>query len=359
MSGRCTAITEPFGRLPDGTSVTRVTLTNAAGVLVDVISYGGIVTRLLAPDARGCFADITLGLDSLEEYQSSNAFIGALIGRYANRIANGRFDLDGRTCRLDCNDGAHHLHGGFEGFDKRCWCLEPFESRNSAGVAMTLTSPSGDQGYPGKLVVRAFYELSDANELALTMCATTDEPTIVSMTQHSYFNLAGQGDVLDHRLQIDSEFYVPVGAGLIPLGHLAGVAFSPFDFRQPKAIGRDIGATHEQLLCALGYDHTFVVKTEVDGDLTLAARVTEPLSGRVLEVLTTEPGIHFYSGNRLTGGLRGKGRALNRHSGFCLEPQHFPDSPNQAGFPPVTLLPNQMYRNQVLYRFSTTENVQS
>ena len=359
MSGRCTAVAEPFGSLPDGPSVTRVTLTNAAGIQADIISYGGTVTRLLAPDARGCFADITLGLDSLDEYVSSNLFIGALIGRCGNRIANGRFDLGGRTYRLDCNDGAHHLHGGFEGFDKKCWRLEPFESGSSAGVAMTLNSPSGDQGYPGKLDIRAVYELSDANELALTMCATTDEPTIVNMTQHSYFNLAGQGEVLDHRLQIDSEFYVPVGEGLIPLGHLARVADSPFDFRQPKAIGRDIEADHEQLWCALGYDHTFAVKTEVDGNLALAARVTEPMSGRVLEVLTTAPGIHFYSGNRLSGGLRGKGRALSRHSGFCLEPQHFPDSPNQAGFPPVTLLPNAMYRNQVLYRFSTTETVRS
>jgi len=356
LTGRCAAIAEPFGRLPDGTSVTRVTLTNAAGVEADIISYGGIVTRLLAPDASGCFADIALGLDGLEGYRSCTPCLGALIGRCGNRSANGRFDLGGRTYQLECNDGAHHLHGGFEGFDKRNWCMEPFESGNSAGVTMTMISPDGDQGYPGRLDVRVVYELCEANELVLTLCATTDEPTIVNLTQHCYFNLAGRGNVLDHRLQIDSEYYVPVDAGLIPLGHLAPVADSPFDFRQPKAIGRDIDADHEQLRRGQGYDHTFVLKTEVDQNLVRAARVTEPLSGRVLEVLTTEPGLHFYSGNRLPGSLRGKGRALNRHSGFCLEPQHFPDSPNQAGFPPVTLLPHDMYRNRVVYRFSTTED---
>lgn len=217
---------------------------------------------------------------------------------------------------------------------------------------MTLTSPDGDQGYPGRVDIRVVYELSNANELELTLRATTDKPTIVNLTQHSYFNLAGRGDVLDHRLQIDSEFYIPVGTDQIPTGELRDVAASPFDFRRPKTIGQDIEADHEQLCYGSGYDHTFVLKTQANDDLMLAARVAEPVSGRVLEVLTVEPGLHFYSGNGLVGDLRGKGRVLGRHSGFCLEPQHFPDSPNQAGFPSVTLLPDATYQSRVLYRFS-------
>jgi aldose 1-epimerase len=352
LNDRCTVTARRFGQLPDGTSVTRATLANAAGIEVDVISYGGIITRLLVPDARGRLADIVLGLDSLEDYLSPNPYLGALIGRYGNRIAYGRFDLDGKTYRLDCNDGAHHLHGGVQGFDKKNWLMETFESGSGAGVVMTLTSPDGDQGYPGRVDIRAVYELSNADELELTLRATTDKPTIVNLTQHSYFNLAGRGDVLDHRLQIGSDIYIPVGADQIPTGELQRVAASPFDFRQPKAIGQDIEADHEQLRRGSGYDHTFVLKTQATNDLLLAARVAESVSGRVLEVLTVEPGLHFYSGNGLVGDLQGKGRVLGRHSGFCLEPQHFPDSPNQAGFPSVTLLPDVTYQSRVLYRFS-------
>jgi len=297
LTGRCTVTARRFGQLPDGTSITRATLANATGIEVDVISYGGIITRLLVPDARGRLADIVLGLDSLEEYLSPNPYLGALIGRYGNRIAHGRFELDGKTYRLDCNDGAHHLHGGVQGFDKKNWLMETFESGSRAGVVMTLTSPDGDQGYPGRVDIRAVYELSNADELELTLHATTDKPTIVNLTQHSYFNLAGRGDVLDHRLQIGSEIYIPVGADQIPTGELQRVAASPFDFRRPKAIGHDIEADHEQLRRGSGYDHTFVLKTQANEDLMLAARVAEPVSGRVL------PGAAAFSGFSQPGWL--------------------------------------------------------
>jgi len=344
-----------YANLPDGSAVSLVTLVNSHGIEADVISYGGIITRLMTPDANGRPGDIVLGLDTLEGYIGSKTYFGALIGRYGNRIADGRFSLGGTTYRLDTNDGDNHLHGGLRGFDRKNWHMKPYVTKSSAGVTLTLVSPDGDQGYPGRLDVTVTYELTNANELDMRFSATTDQPTVVNLTQHSYFNLAGGGDVLGHELMINAEAITPVGDGLIPTGELRPVAGSPFDFRQAKPIGQAIGADDEQLKLGGGYDHNFVLKNQADDELILAARVSEPVSGRVLEVLTVEPGVQFYSGNFLDGSLSGKGVSYGSRSGFCLEPQHFPDSPNQPGFPPTALLPGETYASRIVYRFSTTE----
>lgn len=343
-----------YGKLADGGEVTLATLRNANGIELDIISYGGIITRMMVPDAKGKPGDIVLGLDTLEAYLTSNPYFGALIGRYGNRIAYGRFTLDGNTYQLATNDGENHLHGGVEGFDKQNWSMEPFVTDRSAGVVMALTSPDGDQGYPGKLDTRVTYELSNDNELDMRFSATTDKATIVNLTQHSYFNLAGSGDILEHELMINAHRFMPVGKGLIPTGELAPVEGTPFDFRQAKTIGQDINADDEQLKLGLGYDHNYVLKDTADDELVLAARVTEPTTGRVLEVLTVEPGVQFYSGNFLDGTLTGKDTTYQYRSGFCLEPQHFPDSPNQPDFPSTAIHPGETYSTRIVYRFSTT-----
>ena len=342
-----------YGTLADGSEVTLATLRNTNGVELDIISYGGIITRLVVPDAEGKPGDIVLGLDTLQDYVTSNPYFGAIIGRYGNRIANGRFTLDGKTYQLATNDGANHLHGGVQGFDKKNWAMEPFVTEHNAGVVMTLTSPDGDQAYPGKLEARVTYQLNNDNELDMRFSATTDKPTIVNLTQHSYFNLAGSGDVLGHELMINADRFTPVAEGLIPTGELRPVEGTPFDFRQAKPIGQDIQKDDEQLERGHGYDHNYVLKSQADDQLVLAARVTEPTTGRVLEVLTVEPGVQFYSGNFLDGTLTGKGTTYQYRSGFCLEPQHFPDSPNQPGFPSTTLRPGQHYSSRIVYRFST------
>jgi len=341
-----------YGKLPDDVEVTLATLRNARGVELDIISYGGIITRMLTPDARGRMGDIVLGLDTLDAYLSSHPYFGALIGRYCNRIANARFTLDGITFQLDNNEGEHHLHGGVQGFDKKNWDMQPFVTENSAGVVLTLVSPDGDQGYPGKLDTRVTYELTNDNELDTRFSATSDKPTIVNMTQHSYFNLAGSGDILGHELMLHANCITPVDKSLIPTGELRPVDGTPFDFRQAKPIGQDIQANDEQLILGHGYDHNFVLKDKTSDELVLAARVSEPDSGRVLEVLTDAPGVQFYSGNFLNGTLHGKGRTYPSRSGFCLEPQHFPDSPNKAGFPSTVLRPGEPYSTRIVYRFS-------
>jgi aldose 1-epimerase len=342
-----------YGRLANGEGVTLVTLRNANGVEVDVISYGGVITRLITADRSGQLGDIVLGLDTLEDYVSADPYFGALIGRYGNRIADGRFTLDGKTYQLETNNGKNHLHGGVEGFDKKNWDMDPFVTESSAGVVMALTSPDGDQGYPGELKVRVSYELTNDNELDMRFSATTDKPTIINMTQHSYFNLAGQGDVLGHELMIDAGFITPVREGMIPTGEIRAVDGGPFDFRVAKPIGQNIDADDDQLVLGFGYDHNFVLKDSADDKLVLAARVTEPHSGRGLEVLTVEPGVQFYSGNFLNGSLQGKGRVYEYRSGFCLEPQHFPNSPNRPEFPSTALLPGNEYSSRIVYRFST------
>ena len=355
MTPMPTIATRLYGTLEDGTEVTLVTLANGKGIEVDVISYGGIITRLVVPDADGAPGDIVLGLDSLGEYVDSSPYFGAIIGRYGNRIAEGRFTLDGTEYQLDINDGDNHLHGGSVGFDKRNWQMTPFTTASSAGVTLTLTSADGDQGYPGTLQATVTYELTDANELDLRFGATTDKPTIVNLTHHSYFNLAGDGTILDHELTIPAEHFTPVREGLIPTGELRDVAGTPFDFREPKPIGADIDADNEQLRLGLGYDHNWVVKKGADDTLVLAARLSEATTGRVLEVWSVEPGVQFYSGNFLDGTLQGKGVTHEYRSGLCIEPQHFPDSPNQPDFPSTTLRPGETYETLIRYRFLTTE----
>jgi aldose 1-epimerase len=350
-----TATQRFYGALDDGSEVTQVTLANSNGIEVDIISYGGIITRLVTPDVGGQPGDIVLGLDTLDDYVSSSPYFGALIGRYGNRIANGRFTLDGTTYQLDTNDGDNHLHGGLQGFDKKNWGMATFVTDHSAGAVMTLTSPDGDQGYPGTLRVKVTYELTNDNELDMHFTATTDKPTVVNLTQHSYFNLAGKGDILGEQLMINADEFTPVRKGLIPTGELRPVAGTPFDFRQPKPIGQDIGQDNEQLELGLGYDHNFVLRPHAPDELVLAARVTDPGSGRVLEVWTTEPGVQFYSGNFLDGTLKGNGRVFEHRSGLCLEPQHFPDSPNNPEFPSTTLRPGEIYDTRIVYRFSTTD----
>ena len=344
----------PFGTMPDGTPVEVFTLKNAGGMEVRAINYGGIITALRVPDRAGKVDDVVLGFDRLEDYLTKNdPFFGAIIGRYGNRIAKGQFSLQGQTYTLATNNGPNHLHGGNQGFDKVFWKAEPVAGRNA--LRFSRISPDGEEGYPGTLNVQVTYTLSDKNELTVEYVATTDKPTVVNLTQHTYFNLAGQasGDILGHQLMLNADRYTPVDATLIPTGELAPVAGTPFDFRKPAAIGARIDHAHPQLKNGLGYDHNWVLNRSGSG-LQLAARVTEPKSGRTLEVRTTEPGIQFYSGNFLDGKLTGKAGAVYRHrTGFCLETQHFPDSPNQPSFPSTTLKPGQEYKTSTVFTFGT------
>ncbi|MDN4502395.1 aldose epimerase family protein [Alteromonadaceae bacterium BrNp21-10] len=344
-----------YGYLADGTEINRVTLQNSNGVEVEIISYGGIITRLLTADKNGKFNDIVLGLDNIDSYVKSNPYFGALIGRYGNRIAKGKFTLAGKNYQLDTNDGENHLHGGVQGFDKKVWDMAPFVTEHSAGVVMTLVSPDGDQGYPGTLTSEVVYELTNEDELDMRFSATTDKATIVNMTQHSYFNLAGKGSILDHQLMINSKQITPVDKGLIPTGEFSDITNGPFDFSQLKAIGKDINANDQQMKFGLGYDHNYVLFDKEAGAMSLAARVVEPTSGRILEVHTEEPAVQFYSGNFLDGTLTGKGQTYQHRSGLCLEPQHHPDSPNHSHFPTTTLLPGDTYKTRISYRFLTTQ----
>lgn len=345
----------PYGTMPDGTQVEQFTLTNAKGMQLRAISYGGIVTHLLAPDRDGKLGDVVLGYDSLEGYLKDTAHHGAIVGRYANRIGKAQFKLDGRTYKLAANDGPNTLHGGVKGFDHYVWNAQPFDKPGEVGIVFTHTSPDGDEGFPGALSVRVTYTLTDANEFDVEYTATTDKPTVVNLTQHSYFNLAGEGsgDVLGHELQINAERYTPVDATLIPIGELASVEGTPLDFRTRTAIGTRIESDHPQMKLGHGYDHNFVVDRSNDGDLTLAARVEEPKTGRVLEVHTTEPGMQLYTGNFLDGTPGKSGHAYQRRHAFCLETQHFPDSPNKPAFPSTTLQPGEEFHSHTVYRFST------
>jgi aldose 1-epimerase len=346
---------EPFGKLPDGRAVERFTLTNAHGMEVKAITYGGIITSLRVPDRGGQMADVVLGFDSIDGYLKNDPFFGAIIGRYGNRIAKGQFTLDGHTATLAKNNGPNHLHGGTKGFDKLLWTAEPVAGKNA--VAFTLTSPDGDEGYPGTLKVRVTYTLTDANALVVDYEATTDKTTVVNLTQHSYFNLAGEGsgDILGHQLMINADRYTPVDAGLIPTGELAPVQGTPFDFRTPTAIGARINQDDPQLKNGKGYDHNWVL-TRKGAGLSLAARAVEPKSGRTLEVTTTEPGVQFYAGNFLDGTIKGKGgHVYALRNGFCLETQHFPDSPNQPKFPSTMVKPGQKYTSQTVFTFGTVK----
>ena len=349
--------TAPFGTTSAGEPVEIFTMTNPAGIEVRAITYGGIITSLKTPDRDGNLDDIVLGFDSLAPYDAGSPYFGSIIGRYGNRIARGRFTLDGETFALATNNGANHLHGGDVGFDRVVWAGEPFEREDAVGVVFTHTSPDGDEGYPGTLEVRVTYTLTDAGELVFDYHATTDRATPVNLTQHSYFNLAGTGadDILGHELTIDASRYTPVDTTLIPTGELAPLDGTPLDFRAPTAIGARIDDDHPQLAAGLGYDHNYVLDRTADAGLQRAALVHEPVTGRTLEIRTEEPGIQFYSGNFLDGTITGKGgRVYGHRSGFCLETQHFPDSPNQPGFPSTILRPGEEYGTRTVLIFGVS-----
>jgi aldose 1-epimerase len=341
-----------FGTLPDGRPVRRFILHNG-GVEVEVIEYGAIITRLLTPDQHGEPGDVVLGFDTLEGYLAGSPYFGAVVGRYANRIAHGRFTLDGVTYRLASNDGANHLHGGVRGFDKVLWQGTPTSDDAMPGVTCAYESADGEEGYPGRLSACVTYLLSADGALHVRYHATTDRATIINLTQHSYFNLAAsEGDVLAHELRLDASRFTPVDDGLIPTGELRAVEGTPFDFRTSIALGARIGDPDRQLAAAGGYDHNFVLDRGADRSLVLAARVMDPVSRRTLEIHTTEPGIQLYSGNFLDGSITGKaGRRYAHRTGFCLETQHFPDSPNHPEFPPAVLRTEARYESESVYVF--------
>jgi aldose 1-epimerase len=339
----------PFGKTADGTAVDLFTLRNENGVEVSVLSYGAIIKSIKTPDRNGTFTDIVLGFDTLDGYLGPHPKFGVVIGRYANRISLGRFMIDGINYRLAMNNGPNHIHGGERGFDKYVWQAEEL-SGNS--VRFSRVSPDGEEGYPGNLQVAVAYSLTNYNELIVEYQAMTDAPTHVNLTQHSYFNLAGPGsDVLGHELMINADRYTPVDRASIPTGVIAPVAGTPFDFRKPTPIGARIEANHPQIAHGRGYDHNFVLNRKGDM-LQLAARVVEPASGRVLEVATTEPGVQLYTGNFLDGKIAGKGgQAYGRYSGFCLETQHYPDTPNKPDFPSSLLRPGSTYSSRTVFKF--------
>lgn len=351
-----TVTSSDFGQLPDGREVTLYTLENANGLVLKVMDYGAIVTELHVPDRDGVFADVVLGYDSLDPYLVKTPYFGAVVGRYGNRIAQGRFELDGKAYQITVNDGENHLHGGNRGFDKVLWDSQALEEDDRAAVILTYTSPDGEEGYPGTLESTITYTLNNEDEFVVTYTATTDKPTVVNLTQHSYFNLRGQGQgsILDHELILNASHYTPVDSGLIPTGEIAPVEGTPMDFRAARPIGSRIEADFQQLAYGKGYDHNWVLDTQPGAELNRAARLYDPDSGREMEIWTEEPGIQFYSGNFLDGTLIGKDDTVYHFRyGLCLETQHFPDSPNKADFPSTRLNPGEVYSTRTVHRFST------
>jgi aldose 1-epimerase len=348
-----------FGKTPDGAAVEIYTLRNSKGMEAKIMTYGGIVTSLKVPDKSGQLGDVVLGFDSLDgyvndAYKKAMPYFGALIGRYGNRIAGGKLVLDGTTHQLPQNNGANSLHGGPNGFHKAVWSVEEAEvGEHGPELELTYVSKDGEEGYPGNLTIHAAYSVTEDNALKVKFKATTDKKTVCNLTHHSYFNLAGKGDILGHVVTINADKFTPVDGGLIPTGELRPVAGTPFDFLSPHAIGERIGADDEQLKLGKGYDHNWVLNKPQPGKLSLAATVSEPASGRVMEVWTTEPATQFYAGNFLDGSLTGKGGWVYQlRNGFCFEPQHFPDSPNHAAFPTTELKPGETYKNTIIYKFS-------
>jgi aldose 1-epimerase len=345
---------ESFGKV-DGRAVDLYTLTSTHGMEARITNYGGILVSLRVPDRAGHLDDVVLGFDDVGGYlKAPSTYFGALVGRYGNRIARGRFTLDGVEYKLAVNNGANHLHGGIKGFDKVIWTAKPLETRIGPALELTYLSRDGEEGYPGNLSVTVVYTLTINDELKIDYSATTDKNTVVNLTHHSYFNLAGQGngDILKHQLTMNANRFTPVDEGLIPTGELRSVKGTPFDFTKQTAIGARINETDEQLKFGTGYDHNLVLKGPT-GQLRQAAKVYEPTTGRVMEVWTTEPGLQFYSGNFLDGTLTGKGgKVYNQRYGFCLETQHFPDSPNKPNFPSTVLKKGGRYMTTTIYRFS-------
>ncbi|MDZ4850555.1 MAG: aldose epimerase family protein [Pirellulaceae bacterium] len=343
----------------DFDSIQLFTLSNASGITVKVTNYGAIITSIMVPDRTGKVADIALGYNRVESYMNAvdRPYFGAVVGRYGNRIAKGTFTIDGTAYAMAINNAPNHLHGGVIGFDKVVWEAKPVQTDKGMSLELTHLSRDMQEGYPGNLQCKVTYTLTNDNTLKVDYQATTDKSTHLNLTQHTYFNLKGEGEgtILDHELMLNAKKYTPIDKGSIPLGELAPVAGTPFDFTTPKAIGRDIAQDNEQLKFGIGYDHNFVLdKPANDSSLTLAARVYEPTSGRVLEIKTTEPGVQFYCGNFLDGRLTGKaGKPYLHRGGFCLETQHYPDSPNQPSFPSTLLKPGQTYQSTTTFQFSS------
>ena len=353
-STKASITSAPFGKTADGTAVEIYTLRNARGAQARIMTYGGIVQSLSLPDKNGQYADIVLGYDILQGYIDKTPYFGALIGRYGNRIGGAQFTLDGATYTLAANDGPNTLHGGLRGFDKVVWQAQPLLGGEGPKLVLSYLSKDGEEGFPGNLAVTATYTLTDNNELKLEFTATTDKATVLNLTHHSYFNLAGEGngDILGHILYINADQTTPVDSKLITTGEFKSVDGTPFDFRTPTAIGARINDPDPILQYGPGYDHNWVVN-KPRGQFGLMARVTEPVSGRVMEVWSDEPGLQFYAGNFLDGTIKGKGGvAYPRRSAFCMEPQHYPDSPNKSNFPSVVLRPGQTYHNTIEYKFS-------
>jgi aldose 1-epimerase len=349
-AGIATVNRDAFGHLPDGTPVDRFVLANSRGVEVRLMNYGASIISVRTPDRSGRVEDVVLGFDTLDEYLAKSRFLGTVVGRYGNRIAKGRFILDGKPIQLAVNSGTNHLHGGTKGFDQAVWKAEPFERNGNVGVVFTHTSADGDEGYPGTLKVSLTYTLTPGNALMLDYLATSDKATPINLTNHSYFNLAGRGhgDILQHQLTLNADRYTPVDATLIPTGEIAPVEGTPFDFRRPAAIGSRIDADNEQLRRGGGYDHNFVLNG--GPGLRQVARAVDPSTGRTLDVATTEPGVQFYTANNLDVARNGFGR----RSAFCLETQHFPDSPNHPQFPSTILRPGKTFESRTVFTFGVT-----
>jgi aldose 1-epimerase len=343
---------QAFGTTASQEAVELYTLTNANGMEARIMTYGGTVVSLKVPDRHGKLGDVVLGYETLDGYLKNSAYFGAIVGRYGNRIERARFSLNGKEYTLPKNNGENTLHGGLKGFDKVVWMAKEVKSKDGIGLSLSYVSKDGEEGFPGNLSVTVVYTLTNNNELKIEYTATTDKATVVNLTHHSYFNLAGEGGILNHELMIDASRFTPVDSGLIPTGELRSVKGTPMDFTQATVIGARIDQQDEQLTLGRGYDHNWVLNNRT-GSLALAARVYEPGSGRVMEVSTTEPGMQFYSGNFLDGSITGKGgQVYKQRYGLCLETQHFPDSPNKPGFPSTVLKPGQKYKTTTIYKFS-------